>query len=67
MGPTGRDRSVEVRERCWNPPKSAESHLAEQGVPIERIAARCGFAASGALSSAFLRHTGVRPSTYRKN
>lgn len=33
---------------------------------IEAIAPRCGFASPGALSAAFLRHVGVRPSTYRK-
>ncbi|MEV7548515.1 AraC family transcriptional regulator [Amycolatopsis sp. NPDC089917] len=34
-------------------------------LPIARIAGRCGFATPGALSAAFLRHTGSRPSEYR--
>ncbi|HET6286730.1 MAG TPA: AraC family transcriptional regulator [Amycolatopsis sp.] len=36
-------------------------------LPIARIAERCGFATPGALSAAFLRHTGSRPSAYRNS
>lgn len=36
-------------------------------LPIARIASRCGFADSGALSAAFLRHTAMRPSVYRNS
>ncbi|WP_233611631.1 helix-turn-helix domain-containing protein [Amycolatopsis sp. WAC 01376] len=36
-------------------------------LPIARIAERCGFATPGALSAAFLRHTGSRPSEYRNS
>ncbi|RSM79905.1 AraC family transcriptional regulator [Amycolatopsis sp. WAC 01375] len=36
-------------------------------LPIARIAERCGFATPGALSAAFLRHTGSRPSDYRNS
>ncbi|WP_409465012.1 helix-turn-helix domain-containing protein [Amycolatopsis sp. GA6-003] len=32
---------------------------------ISQIAGRCGFASPAALSTAFLRHTGTRPSAYR--
>ncbi|MDH2427475.1 AraC family transcriptional regulator [Sphaerisporangium sp. TRM90804] len=41
--------------------------LVTTSLSVEQIAGRCGFASPGALSSAFLRHTGVRPSAYRKN
>ncbi|MFD4631153.1 helix-turn-helix domain-containing protein [Streptomyces sp. NPDC058284] len=34
---------------------------------IARIAPRCGFAGPGALSAAFLRQTGMRPSEYRNS
>ncbi|MEV0266205.1 AraC family transcriptional regulator [Streptomyces sp. NPDC050617] len=37
------------------------------GLTIGQIAERCGFAAPGSLSSAFLAHVGVRPSVYRRN
>ncbi|TDD80930.1 helix-turn-helix domain-containing protein [Actinomadura rubrisoli] len=40
--------------------------LADTGLTIEQIAERCGFSSPGSLSSAFLRHVGVRPSVYRK-
>ncbi|WP_409494487.1 helix-turn-helix domain-containing protein [Amycolatopsis sp. cmx-11-12] len=36
-------------------------------LPIAQIAGRCGFAAPGALSAAFLKHTGSRPSDYRNS
>ncbi|MFB4284114.1 MULTISPECIES: AraC family transcriptional regulator [unclassified Nonomuraea] len=41
--------------------------LSTSSLSIEQIAGRCGFGSPGALSSAFLRQTGVRPSAYRKN
>ncbi|GAA4199689.1 AraC family transcriptional regulator [Streptosporangium oxazolinicum] len=47
--------------------EQARRLLSTSSLSIEQIATRCGFASPGALSSAFLRHTGVRPSTYRKN
>jgi AraC family transcriptional regulator len=34
-------------------------------LPLDDIAARCGFSSAAALSAAFLRHVGVRPSAYR--
>ncbi|MBP2066011.1 helix-turn-helix domain-containing protein [Streptomyces iranensis] len=40
--------------------------LSETNLTIEQITQRCGFAAPSALSSAFLRQVGVRPSAYRK-
>ncbi|MGW5702419.1 helix-turn-helix domain-containing protein [Amycolatopsis japonica] len=36
-------------------------------LPIAAIAGRCGFATPGALSAAFLKHTGARPSEYRNS
>ncbi|MEU3764284.1 AraC family transcriptional regulator [Amycolatopsis keratiniphila] len=36
-------------------------------LPIAAIAGRCGFATPGALSAAFLKHTGSRPSEYRNS
>ncbi|MFL1429751.1 MULTISPECIES: AraC family transcriptional regulator [unclassified Nocardiopsis] len=44
----------------------ARALLATTALPIARIAERCGFASPGALSAAFLREVGVRPSAYRK-
>jgi AraC family transcriptional regulator len=44
----------------------AKHLLANTDLSIEAIAPRCGFASPGALSTTFLRHVGVRPSTYRK-
>ncbi|MGX1776932.1 helix-turn-helix domain-containing protein [Nocardia brasiliensis] len=41
--------------------------LRDTELSIEQIAPRCGFGSAGALSTAFLRYTGVRPSVYRKN
>lgn len=41
--------------------------LRETELPIAQIAVRCGFASPGALSSAFLRLVGVRPSVYRNS
>lgn len=45
----------------------AKRLLRRTDLPIARIAPRCGFADSGALSAAFLRHTGMRPSVYRSS
>ncbi|KFZ80883.1 AraC family transcriptional regulator [Amycolatopsis sp. MJM2582] len=36
-------------------------------LPIAVIAGRCGFTTPGALSAAFLKHTGSRPSEYRNS
>ncbi|GAA2666818.1 AraC family transcriptional regulator [Nonomuraea recticatena] len=47
--------------------EQAQRLLSTSSLTIEQIAGRCGFASPGALSSAFLRQTGVRPSAYRKN
>ncbi|MEV0678420.1 AraC family transcriptional regulator [Actinosynnema sp. NPDC050436] len=44
----------------------AQRLLSGSDLTIAQIAARCGFATPGALSTAFLHHVGVRPSTYRK-
>lgn len=44
----------------------AQRLLSETSLTVEQIAQRCGFAGSSALSSAFLRQVGVRPSAYRK-
>ncbi|MEV5989257.1 helix-turn-helix domain-containing protein [Streptomyces sp. NPDC052051] len=46
--------------------ESAQRLLAETNLTLEQITQRCGFAGSSALSSAFLRQVGVRPSAYRK-
>lgn len=45
--------------------EEAQRLLRGTDLPIAEIAPRCGFASPGALSTAFLRHTGVRPSAYR--
>ncbi|MGK3204368.1 helix-turn-helix domain-containing protein [Amycolatopsis sp. MEPSY49] len=45
----------------------AKRLLRETGLPLDRIAPRCGFAGPGALSAAFVRHVGVRPSAYRNS
>jgi AraC family transcriptional regulator len=41
--------------------------LRTSDLSIAAIASRCGFASPGALSAAFLRHTGVRPAAYRES
>nr|WP_221471475.1 AraC family transcriptional regulator [Amycolatopsis umgeniensis] len=41
--------------------------LRDTDLPIAQIAPRCGFSTPGALSAAFLRHTGSRPSDYRNS
>ncbi|GAB3741299.1 AraC family transcriptional regulator [Amycolatopsis oliviviridis] len=47
--------------------EEARRLLRDTDLPIARIAGRCGFATPGALSAAFLRHTGTRPSEYRNS
>ncbi|MGW2156770.1 helix-turn-helix domain-containing protein [Nonomuraea sp. NPDC001699] len=47
--------------------EEARRLLASTSLSVEQIAGRCGFASPGALSAAFLRQTGVRPSAYRKH
>lgn len=41
--------------------------LATTSLTLDQIAARCGFASPGALSTAFLKQVGRRPSAYRRN
>lgn len=43
----------------------AKRLLRDTDLTISQIAGRCGFAGPAALSTAFLRHTGTRPSAYR--
>jgi AraC family transcriptional regulator len=45
--------------------EEAQRLLRDSDLSIAEIASRCGFASPGAFSTAFLRLTGVRPSTYR--
>jgi AraC family transcriptional regulator len=45
--------------------EEAQRLLRDSDLSVAEIASRCGFASPGAFSTAFLRHTGVRPSTYR--
>ncbi|EME52219.1 AraC family transcriptional regulator [Amycolatopsis decaplanina] len=47
--------------------EEARRLLRDTDLPIARIASRCGFATPGALSAAFLKHTGSRPSEYRNS
>ncbi|WP_040816291.1 helix-turn-helix domain-containing protein [Nocardia concava] len=47
--------------------EEAKRLLRGTDLPLDRIAQWCGFATPGALSTAFLRHTGVRPSAYRNS
>jgi AraC family transcriptional regulator len=44
----------------------ARQLLTGSTLSVAQIAERCGFAGPGAFSAAFLSHTGVRPSAYRK-
>ncbi|ADD42902.1 AraC family transcriptional regulator [Stackebrandtia nassauensis] len=44
----------------------AKRLLRGTNLTIAAIATRCGFASPGALSTAFTRHTGTRPSAYRE-
>jgi AraC family transcriptional regulator len=46
--------------------EEAQRLLLSTDLSIAEIAPRCGFATPGALSTAFLRYTGVRPSAYRR-
>ncbi|MEU5265485.1 AraC family transcriptional regulator [Amycolatopsis sp. NPDC021455] len=45
----------------------AKRLLRETDLTLDRIAPRCGFTSPGALSAAFARHTGTRPSAYRNS
>ncbi|UMP05399.1 helix-turn-helix domain-containing protein [Amycolatopsis sp. EV170708-02-1] len=47
--------------------EEARRLLRSTDLPIAAIAGRCGFATPGALSAAFLKHTGSRPSEYRNS
>ncbi|MEU0469244.1 AraC family transcriptional regulator [Amycolatopsis sp. NPDC006131] len=47
--------------------EEAKRLLRNTDLALDGIARRCGFAGPGALSTAFLRHTGVRPSVYRNS
>ncbi|MEU6038792.1 AraC family transcriptional regulator [Actinomadura sp. NPDC047616] len=47
--------------------EEAQRLLRNSDLPIAEIAPRCGFASPGALSAAFLRETGMRPSAYRNS
>ncbi|WP_431873771.1 helix-turn-helix domain-containing protein [Amycolatopsis sacchari] len=47
--------------------EEAKRLLRDTDLALDAIARRCGFASPGALSTAFLRHTGVRPSVYRNS
>jgi AraC family transcriptional regulator len=45
--------------------EKAKRLLCDTDLPIAQIASRCGFSSPGALSTAFVRHAGTRPSAYR--
>ncbi|XRQ13583.1 helix-turn-helix domain-containing protein [Actinomadura welshii] len=45
--------------------EEAKRLLRDTDLTVAQIASRCGFAGPGALSAAFVRHTGARPSVYR--
>ncbi|MFD7669276.1 helix-turn-helix domain-containing protein [Streptomyces sp. NPDC059788] len=47
--------------------EEAKRLLRDTDLTTARIAEHCGFADPSALSTAFLRHTGVRPSAYRNS
>ncbi|MEV1003858.1 AraC family transcriptional regulator [Nonomuraea sp. NPDC050202] len=47
--------------------EKARHLLRETDLTVAQIAPLCGFASPGALSTAFLRHTGARPSAYRNS
>ncbi|MFI6041721.1 helix-turn-helix domain-containing protein [Nocardia sp. NPDC051321] len=47
--------------------EEAKQLLRHTGLTVGQVAGRCGFASAGALSTAFLRHTGTRPSVYRNS
>ncbi|MCD0445093.1 DJ-1/PfpI family protein [Glycomyces sp. A-F 0318] len=44
---------------------AAAQLLAASGLPVSRVAARCGFASAEALRQAFTREYGIAPSQYR--
>ncbi len=45
--------------------RAARRKLEQTGLPIETIAARCGFGSSETMRRAFLRELGISPSSYR--
>ncbi|MFH8347602.1 helix-turn-helix domain-containing protein [Streptomyces sp. NPDC018045] len=47
--------------------EEAKRLLRDTGLTLAQIAPLCGFADPSALSTAFLRHTGARPSAYRNS
>lgn len=47
--------------------EEARRLLGNSDLSIAQVARRCGFATPGSFSTAFLRHTGLRPSAYRNN
>jgi len=47
--------------------EEAKRLLRDTDLPIAQVASRCGFASPGALSTAFARYTGARPSVYRNS
>jgi AraC family transcriptional regulator len=47
--------------------EEAKRLLRGTDLALDRIAPRCGFASAGALSAAFARHVGTRPSAYRNS
>ncbi|AEW99611.1 helix-turn-helix domain-containing protein [Streptantibioticus cattleyicolor] len=47
--------------------EAAQRLLVNGDLTVAEIARRCGFGSPGALSASFLRHTGMRPSDYRKS
>ncbi|NSC19918.1 helix-turn-helix transcriptional regulator [Streptomyces albus subsp. chlorinus] len=47
--------------------EKAQRLLRETDLTVTQIAPLCGFASPQSLSTAFLRHTGVRPSAYRNS
>jgi AraC family transcriptional regulator len=47
--------------------EEAKRLLRGTDLALDRIAPRCGFATAGALSAAFARHVGTRPSAYRNS
>ncbi|AGT84188.1 helix-turn-helix domain-containing protein [Amycolatopsis mediterranei] len=47
--------------------EEAKRLLRGTDLALDRIAPRCGFTSPGALSAAFVRHTGIRPSVYRNS
>ncbi|WP_413797926.1 helix-turn-helix domain-containing protein [Streptomyces iranensis] len=60
-----------ISARSWRrtsayPKRSSTQRLLRAGgLSAGQVATRCGFGSPGSLSTAFPRHTGVRPSAYR--